>query len=187
MRAGVQAFSRQGYDGATTRDIARLAKANESLIIRYFGGKKGLFEAILVRGNELATNDDMCVIPEYACLQEMISGYVMSRCSLFARHADFMRVAVTQVILHPDVSGRVKTKFDAEAIPELMRMLERFRSMGQLGHDVDTFRLASSISSVTFAMGFMQRIVHAVPEEEIEKTVNEFAKLLARGARPETA
>ncbi|MCB9794604.1 MAG: TetR/AcrR family transcriptional regulator [Alphaproteobacteria bacterium] len=45
IEAARQRFAQDGYAGATTRDIARDAGVNLSLISRYFGGKQGLFEA----------------------------------------------------------------------------------------------------------------------------------------------
>ncbi len=40
-------FARSGYEGAYLRDIAVDAGADAALINRYFGGKEGLFEAVL--------------------------------------------------------------------------------------------------------------------------------------------
>lgn len=40
LLAAIQVFAKKGYDAANTRDIAKLANANEALIFRYFGNKK---------------------------------------------------------------------------------------------------------------------------------------------------
>lgn len=40
-------FQRAGYEGASTRTIATEAGCNVALISRYFGSKKGLFEAVM--------------------------------------------------------------------------------------------------------------------------------------------
>src|SRR5579883_2178780 len=42
-------FAEQGYDAATTREIAERAACAEGLIHRYFGGKQGLLLAVLER------------------------------------------------------------------------------------------------------------------------------------------
>lgn len=41
------AFSRRGYTDVGMREIAQEAGVNSALIIRYFGSKEGLFEAVL--------------------------------------------------------------------------------------------------------------------------------------------
>jgi len=44
LDAAVAAFARSGYDGASTREIARDAGIDPRLITRYFGSKERLFE-----------------------------------------------------------------------------------------------------------------------------------------------
>lgn len=45
--AGIKYFGTYGYEGASTRDIAKEAGANLSLIPYYFGSKEGLYAAVL--------------------------------------------------------------------------------------------------------------------------------------------
>jgi len=58
LAAGKSLFSRLGYEQASTAAIARDAGTSESQLIRYFGGKSGLLEAIF---NEAwaSLNDDI--------------------------------------------------------------------------------------------------------------------------------
>jgi AcrR family transcriptional regulator len=45
VEAAVQLFSRQGFKGTSTRDIAQLAGVNEATLFRYFAKKADLFWA----------------------------------------------------------------------------------------------------------------------------------------------
>ncbi len=45
IRAGIDLFGRQGYDGTSTREIARAAGVNIAGIAYHFGGKSGLHRA----------------------------------------------------------------------------------------------------------------------------------------------
>jgi AcrR family transcriptional regulator len=47
LEAAVQLFSRKGFSGTGTREIAQLADVNETTIFRYYGTKKDLFWAAL--------------------------------------------------------------------------------------------------------------------------------------------
>jgi AcrR family transcriptional regulator len=47
LRAAQRRFAILGYDRTTTRDVAHDAGVNVSLINRYFGGKQGLFRAVV--------------------------------------------------------------------------------------------------------------------------------------------
>lgn len=46
LNAGKMLFARNGYENTSTAAIAREAGSSESQLIRYFGGKAGLLEAI---------------------------------------------------------------------------------------------------------------------------------------------
>ncbi|HEX7150885.1 MAG TPA: TetR/AcrR family transcriptional regulator [Thermoanaerobaculia bacterium] len=50
LMAGKTLFSRSGYESTSTAAIAREAGSSESQLIRYFGGKAGLLEAIFNDG-----------------------------------------------------------------------------------------------------------------------------------------
>lgn len=43
--AARQVFAERGYAAATTKEIARVADASETLLFRYFGDKRGVFKA----------------------------------------------------------------------------------------------------------------------------------------------
>jgi AcrR family transcriptional regulator len=48
MEAATKLFAEHGLEGTSTRDIAKAADLNISLISYYFGGKEGLYRAIIV-------------------------------------------------------------------------------------------------------------------------------------------
>ena len=47
LDAAVCRFARDGYDGASVRDIAADAGVDAALVSRYFGGKEELFNEVL--------------------------------------------------------------------------------------------------------------------------------------------
>ncbi len=50
VRAGRDAFVRRGFAGASVRDIADAAGCNSALVRYHFGGKDGLWQAVLEEG-----------------------------------------------------------------------------------------------------------------------------------------
>src|SRR3982751_1957287 len=46
LAAGKELFAREGYEQASTAAIAKAAGTSESQLMRYFGGKAGLLDAI---------------------------------------------------------------------------------------------------------------------------------------------
>src|SRR5215470_15120321 len=49
LAAAKEHFAKSGYDGAFLKDIAADAGVDAALINRYFGGKDGLFQAVIER------------------------------------------------------------------------------------------------------------------------------------------
>src|SRR5260370_28587640 len=45
LQVAVKLFARQGYNGATTREISRMAKVNEAIIFRHFPTKEDQYWA----------------------------------------------------------------------------------------------------------------------------------------------
>ncbi|MFI6704332.1 TetR/AcrR family transcriptional regulator [Streptomyces sp. NPDC050509] len=50
VSAAARCFGTCGYDGASIRDIARVADVDAALVYRYFGSKQRLFAAVVTRG-----------------------------------------------------------------------------------------------------------------------------------------
>jgi len=49
LQAAIEVFGRQGYDGASTRALADAAGVNLQAIPYYFGGKEGLYQAMVAQ------------------------------------------------------------------------------------------------------------------------------------------
>lgn len=94
VEAAVQLFSRQGFKGTSTRDIAHLARVNEVTLFRYFAKKTDLFWAAaesrlnrLKFGRELQNGlardlDPDIVVP-------MLAAFVVEKMS---EHPELMRL-----------------------------------------------------------------------------------------------
>lgn len=63
LKVAAEEFANKGYNGASTRDIVNKAGMNISAISYYFGGKEGLYSAIMeeIVGEVNALTDDLFV------------------------------------------------------------------------------------------------------------------------------
>ena len=86
-------FARAGYEGALLRDIAADAGVDAALINRYFGGKDGLFEAVI----EKALHPEFLVHSERAKLGKHAAAALAA-----GPHAD--RLEAFSLILHAATS-----------------------------------------------------------------------------------
>jgi AcrR family transcriptional regulator len=139
LAAALRAFSENGFDGATTRDIATAAGVNLGLIQYHFGGKDKLWRAAVDRafeemrkGLDVVTQDAPGT-DEVARLRRLIRAYVR----FVARNGEFIR------IMHDEGKRRgprMRWLVDRHVRPlyEAMRtILEGARDRGLLPRDID--------------------------------------------------
>jgi len=93
LEAALQAFSEEGFDGATTRDIAARAGVNLGLIKYYFDTKQKLWRTAVERAfsilrEELAGSFDEGVFEDRERTRQALRRYVR----FVGRHPEFVRL-----------------------------------------------------------------------------------------------
>lgn len=74
LEAALAEFAAKGYAGARVGEIADRAGVNKQLISYYFGGKAGLYDALLARWQE--AEEEITAGPVELSLAELTSAYV---------------------------------------------------------------------------------------------------------------
>src|SRR5262245_18513983 len=71
IRIAISLFSRKGFSGTTTKEIARAAGVTEAIIFRHFPTKNDLYAAILeYKAGELRSDEWLEELREYAARRE---------------------------------------------------------------------------------------------------------------------
>src|SRR4030095_5227128 len=88
LAAGTRLFARRGFDGASLEAIARLARANKAMISYYFGGKEGLYRALLADTREpvLRRTEGLRKLPRPA--PERLRSFIFYFAEMVERHPD---------------------------------------------------------------------------------------------------
>ncbi|GAB3878694.1 TetR/AcrR family transcriptional regulator [Kibdelosporangium lantanae] len=84
LRAGVEAFTRAGYDGVGVREIAGAAGVTAMLVNRYFGSKEGLFAEVV----EVSLTDRTVLTSDPATLAHDIAAMLVRRTAPDADNLD---------------------------------------------------------------------------------------------------
>ncbi len=181
LRAGIDVFAKDGYDGATTRQIARRAGVNESLIHRYFKNKLGLFFAIL-----RDFHAHMVAAPPYppgATLEEELRRFLQFRLEFARKNEKLMRLLITRGILDRKV-GTEMTALMRNGMPGFVARLEKLRDEGKLETGVDLAVLGRLIGGISFSMsmfsGIMLHLGPEYPEDVIDLAVRVLVAELSR-------
>ena len=196
LRAGEDLFSEHGFSGASVDQIARRAGVNKAMISYHFGGKAGLYGAILAATLGPVT--------------ERLQGLRDAPMSAEARLRTYLDVFGALHISHPALSVMVLREIlsgghhlDDRLMPHLLGLMECVRSIVDSGVKDGTFRPADPTMTHISIVGslvlffatarFRNRLVRegrvaaiAPPPEEYIRHIKEFVLrgLLAPTAAP---
>lgn len=178
LDAALELFSTQGFDGTTTKDIAKKAGVNESLIGRYFDGKEGLF--ITVIDNHIRSISERCLpYPPQDNLISELELYAIDRIKTGKETADFARI----VYSHAMIDKKFKKKFYSTASivydRNLEERLKRLDEMGKIkANSVEEIR--QDIFTFLGGIFFFDRLMREVPEGEMLAKALRFVRLLSK-------
>jgi AcrR family transcriptional regulator len=116
LAAARDLFAREGYDRTTIRAVALAAEADPALVIRYFGGKEGLFAA--------ATPFDLR-IPAFDAGDR--AGDALIRHFLARWEGDpsdqSLRILLRAGVTNPDAAMRVRAIFAEQVLPVIRNLV----------------------------------------------------------------
>jgi len=138
IRAGTDRFAALGFDGATVEAIASAAGVNKAMINYHFGGKRGLYQTILVSVMER----------EEAVLGEIANADLPADRKLGAFIADFASFAdrepaLPAMMIREAMAGG--PHLDDEALPKFLAVFVRVREIVEQGMREGTFRAVNPL------------------------------------------
>src|ERR1700722_12382641 len=137
LAAAELVFSRDGFQAATTREIAREAVVNPVPLFRHFSSREQLLRATLEYGCEAF---DALVEPERICRGELLGGlegYIRDIYSVMKQHAAIVRALIGETRLLPESIRRLLQEFMLTRKTRLVVLLQRAQEKGFVRKDVD--------------------------------------------------
>lgn len=133
LSAGASLFAEKGFDGASVDEIARRAHVNKAMISYHFGGKEGLYDAILAaavapaaeRLRQLAASD----LPP----REALGRYIETFVEIAQKNPHFPAMVVQDLVL----GGR---RFDESIFPQVLAIFGSVRMIIARGVAQKAFR-----------------------------------------------
>ena len=108
LKAAERLFARQGFDGTTTRDLAREAGVAEGTLFRHFENKKAILVEVATQGWIEILTDLLTELSEMGSYKAI--AQVMRRRMLnLHQNADMMRVCFMEAQFHPDLRDRIQS------------------------------------------------------------------------------
>ncbi len=184
IEAALAEFGAKGYAGARVNEIADRAGVNKQLISYYFGGKAGLYDALVARWHEA---EKEIIGQEEQSLAELVSGYVARR----PQDRDFGRLLAWEGLSVAEEESTRAAEHRAVRMPAAVADLERRQRAGELAADIDprAFLLAfmAAANAVATLPQMARTIFGADPgsEEFAEAYADQLARMIRRLAEPD--
>jgi AcrR family transcriptional regulator len=162
-------FADQGYAGARVDEIAAKTRTTKRMIYYYFGGKEGLYLAVLeeayrhIRALEQQLDvDHLEPVDALRRLAELTFDHHES-------HQDFVRLVAIENIHYAEHLQRSESRevLAAPAMDVLTRIMERGRAAGLFRDDVDALDVHMIISSFCVFRGANRYTFRAIFDRDL--------------------
>lgn len=180
VQAAVELFAAEGYDGVSTRTIAERAGCSETLLFRYFGGKRGLLLAIC---NEMTDrNVERPRAEDYDDLRTYLEEQLLGMIGHIRASAAQLRVITAAIVSDHELAAEFELRHD-EAVEYMAEQLAHFQRTGAIAPDVDVVSIAAALEQMGFALGLLVQVVYGKPQAELAAIAKAMAETLTLGMR----
>jgi AcrR family transcriptional regulator len=187
IEAALNVFSRKGFKGATTKEIAASAGVTEAIIFQHFPSKEALYSAVLEL--HLDGDDDRKWIAEINDCMERNDDEGLFR-SFIYHILDSYRTdtELERVILFAALEGHEQglTRLHQQYSPTFERLVEYIERRQREGAFIDCNPHAILIGFIGIAhqYGLITQIMNApVPDVPDDEMARQFTRILMYGAR----
>jgi len=164
LAAAELTFSRDGFQGATTRRIAREAGVNEVTLFRHFNTREQLLRATLEYGCEAF---DVLVEPEEICRGELLGGlegYIRDIYSVVKQREAIVRAFICEARLLPESIRRSLQEFMLTRKARFVALLQRAQQGGFVRKEVDVSAAADFIRDAIHSAMLRHTLYDTDPE-----------------------
>ena len=187
LDAALTVFSRKGFKGTTTKEIAATAGIAEAVIFQHFPSKEALYNAVLeLNLGAWETEQDAEEIRGYMERGDdegLIRNFILRILNCYRTNAAFQRVALFAGLEgHEQGISRLREQF-APVYIQFKEYVEKRQREGALV-DGDPFAILTGITGLAHQYGLITYIMNAavcdLPDEAV---VEQFTQMLLDGVR----
>jgi AcrR family transcriptional regulator len=151
IEAASQVFASLGVQGATTREIARVAGVNEVTLFRHFTSKEQLLGAVIK--NALALQTEALAHPK-AWTQDLkvdLRQYAYLYNTMLETQEDLIRTFIGEAKRHPDAAKQVIQEASKPLGEKLIVYLQSSQKRGIVRADLDPFPAVDMFTGMLLA------------------------------------
>lgn len=143
-------FSRSGYGGARVDAIAARTRTSKRMIYYHFGGKEGLYLAVLDAVYSGIRRAEATLDLEHRPPEQALRRLVAFTFDYYIAHPEFVRLVMNENIMDGVHMKRSRTigKLNVTVIDAVKRIVRRGQAAGLFRRDIDPVELHMSISAL---------------------------------------
>ena len=182
LDAGLTLFSKKGYIGATTKEIARKAGVAELTLFRHFSSKERLFEEAIKRRSFLPTLKGL--LPELRDLTytDALTEIAYRYLERLSERRELIKIMHSEIHLYPTKLREIQQKFVGEIIGTLasyFRGLQDNSRLRQFDPEVAARAFLNMFFSYFTSQEFMAEKKQRFSDRD--EVVAEFVKIFVSG------
>jgi AcrR family transcriptional regulator len=187
VEAALRTFSRCGYRGATTRELAQAARITEVTLFRYFPTKEKLFGAVIEKYSILPIlRAELAGLSQGGDARATLRSLGRRFLEVLQERQDIIRVMVSESAGNPRQARMLFRQGPGRFLEDISKMLGIFSERGEIRR-VDLKIASRGVLGLFFSFIQMQEIFFAKETDAIglDRAANELSDLLWFGLCPQ--
>jgi DNA-directed RNA polymerase subunit L len=174
LKAAKEIFAKLGFNGATTKMIAKKADMNESLIGRYFQGKYGLLLTLIQKLIVGVKAMDLPYVP-----QETLTKELQEFCNFKINHMlsneGFFKIIISQSLTDPKFLKQAREKLPMDFDnPQLEARIKKLYTEKKLKADINLEQIFNDIDVHCMGVFFFRLVLKGEELAVVQKDLNKF-------------
>lgn len=148
MEAATVLFAAKGYAAVSIRELAKVAGTNSALISYHFGGKEGLYRAVLEKHFQELVEQMSVLRKKNLAPLETISGFASIVIHLHQTHPQLLRLVNSEFITPTACFEQVISKYIEQNFRFLSAAIEEGIRLKQFREDINPAYAAVALASL---------------------------------------
>ncbi|HXX54121.1 MAG TPA: TetR/AcrR family transcriptional regulator [Thermodesulfovibrionales bacterium] len=182
LQAGLKSFSREGYLGATTREIAREANIAEVTLFRHFCSKERLFEEVINSYSFLPALRDLVAEIDDMKYEDALTMIARRFLETLTLRKDMIRIMYAEMHRYPEKIHKIYHAFIDGVIKTLAHYFDTMQKKKAL-RNFDSVHGARAFLGMFFSYFNAQELMlrKKYRLNDTEKTIRDFVGIFVKG------
>lgn len=185
ITAAFELISSKGYQGATTREIARLAGVAEVTIFRHFTNKENLFAEVLQSFSTIPTLTELMPKLKKMNYEDGVKTLTVRFVTRLEELRDWLRILNTEVAYSPEILQGQYNGFMNQIFSILSDYFESVYNQGILRADLEPLYAARAFHSLVIGFFHVEGLLGVKSEliETSDSMIDVFVDIFCRGTK----